>query len=76
VRAYLRNYYGRVGAWWNRKGDEIDVVALSEDEILFGEVKWRNRKIGCNVIESLIEKSELIGGEVPKKRKYLVVSKS
>ncbi len=71
--------YGRAGQWWNRRGDEIDIVALNEkkNEILFGEVKWRNRAIGWNVVEELIEKKELVQWHnEDRKERFLVVSKS
>ncbi len=71
--------YGRAGQWWNRKGDEIDIVALNErkKEILFGEVKWTNRPVGWNLVEELMKKKELVQWNNEKrKEKFLVVSKS
>ena len=71
--------YDRVGSWWNRRGDEIDIVALTEKkkEILFGEVKWTNRPVGWNTVEELKEKKKLVqwhNGD--RKEKCLVVSRS
>ena len=39
--------FERLGRWWDRN-DEIDIVGLSKEfnAILFGEVKWRGKKIG------------------------------
>ncbi len=71
--------YERVGSWWSRKGDEIDIVALNEKkkEILFGEVKWRNRPIGCDVLEELMEKKELVQWHrKDRKESFMLVSKS
>ena len=71
--------YERVGSWWNRRGDEIDIIALNKKkkEILFGEVKWRNRPIGCDVLDELMEKKELVQwNNVDRKEKFLLVSKS
>ena len=71
--------YTKVGSWWNRRGDEIDIVALNErkKEILFGEVKWRNRPIGWNVVEELMEKKELVEwNRDDRKERFLIVSKS
>ncbi len=71
--------YDRVGPWWNRRGDEIDIVALSEKkrEILFGEVKWTNRPVGWNLVEELMEKKELVQwNNKNRKERFLVVSKS
>ena len=68
-----------IGRWWNRRGDEIDMVAVNRDarEILFGEVKWTNKTAGCGILESLKKKKDLVkwhNGE--RKEYYLVVSKS
>ncbi len=68
-----------IGPWWNRKGDEIDLVALNEKkkEILFAEVKWRNRPAGWNVVEGLMEKKELVKwNKEERKERFLIVSKS
>ena len=44
----------KIGRWWDRD-EEIDVVALCEDEnkILFGEVKWSSKPVGTNIYENL-----------------------
>ncbi|MHC1574847.1 MAG: ATP-binding protein [Candidatus Methanogasteraceae archaeon] len=68
-----------IGRWWNRRGDEIDMVAVNGDarEILFGEVKWTNKTTGCGILASLKEKKDLVkwhNGE--RTEYYLVVSKS
>ncbi len=83
IRGIIREnpeYAGyRVGSWWNRRGDEIDIVALNEKkkEILFGEVKWRNRPIGCSIIDEVMEKKDLVKWHnEDRKEKFLVVSKS
>ncbi|MHC1568062.1 MAG: DUF234 domain-containing protein [Candidatus Syntropharchaeia archaeon] len=71
--------FDKVGSWWNRRGDEIDIVALNErkKEILFGEVKWRNRSVGWNVVEELIEKKDLVKWyNEDRKEKFLIVSKA
>lgn len=68
-----------IGRWWNRRGDEIDIVAVNEQtrEILFGEVKWTNKTAGYDIMERLKKKKALVkwhNGE--RKEYYLVVSKS
>ncbi len=68
-----------IGSWWNRRGDEIDIVALNESkkEVLFGEVKWRNRPVGWNIVEELMEKKELVEwNREDRKERFLIVSKS
>lgn len=69
----------RIGTWWNRRGDEIDLVAVNENtkEILFGEVKWTQRLIGCDIIENLRVKKDLVKWHNEQRKEYyLVVSKS
>ena len=65
----------KMGSWWNRRGDEIDIVADLGNEVLFVECKWRNRKITWREVKDLIRKSELVKIESSKKRKYMIVSK-
>ncbi len=69
--------YEECGAWWSRKGEEIDVVAISRkrNEALFGEVKWRNRKMSCKSLGNLERKVELTGLD-GFERRFLMVSKS
>ena len=64
------------GQWWNRRGDEIDVVGFDrrKGEILFVEIKWRNRRTGVDLCRGLIEKADLVdGGSF--KRRFLLISK-
>ena len=78
VRELLMRDYETVGRWW-KKENEIDIVALNNrrKEILLGEVKWRNRPTGWNVVEELLEKKELVEWNSGKREeKLLVVSKA
>ncbi len=78
IRSYmsLKMDYDLVGNWWNRRGDEIDVIAIKGNEITFGEIKWRNRKVDCKVLENLKKKSEMVyTGKKFKKVRYLLISK-
>ena len=56
-----------IGRWWGtntrtRKQVEIDIMGTADkNTALFGECKWRNEKTDLNVLEALIEKSELFG---------------
>ena len=54
--------FRRIGSWWDRKGNEIDICAVSYDksEILFGEVKWRTKKTDVSEVMKLINKTTLI----------------
>ncbi len=66
------------GRWWD-KNEEIDLIAFNSEknEILFGEVKWSNKKIGTNIYEDLKRKSGKVewGKRNPEKH-YALFSKS
>ncbi len=76
----------KVGRWWGshlvdgeKKQEEIDIVALNEGkkEILFGEVKWKNRAIGCEVLNDLKRKASLVAWNSENRtERYLLVSKA
>lgn len=58
----LQFVFRNIGSWWNRKGDEIDIVALNDDtkDILMGECKWNNRKMDVDILTKLKDKKNLI----------------
>ena len=58
----LQFVFRNIGSWWNRKGDEIDIVALNDDtkDILIGECKWNNRKMDVDILTKLKDKKNLI----------------
>jgi AAA+ ATPase superfamily predicted ATPase len=68
------------GRWWGsnpkeKKEEEIDILATDgKNNALFGECKWRNSRMGDDVLLNLIRKSELFPG-IPEK-KYILFSKS
>src|SRR3989344_1559174 len=68
--------FENIGSWWNRTGEEIDIVAYNHKsrKILVGEVKWSNAPVDIDVVDSLMKKSKLIPflGEY----KFLFVSKN
>ncbi|MEK6954039.1 MAG: ATP-binding protein [Candidatus Micrarchaeota archaeon] len=66
--------FEKMGAWWDRKGNEIDLVIDGKNELLLGEVKWTNKQMGVEVLDALLKKSELVnkGG----KRRFILVSKN
>ena len=53
---------GKIGRWWNNQ-EEIDIVAFSEKEMLLGECKWWDDKVGINVLKELERKSAFIEKE-------------
>lgn len=74
--------FNKIGRWWDVIGKvqyEIDLVALDEDnnQILFGESKWSNKKIGINIFKELKEKSRFVNWNINnRKEKYILFSKS
>lgn len=75
MEGYLLDFEN-IGSWWNRSGEEIDIVAYNRKsrKIIVGEVKWTNRQTDVETVESLMRKSKLINftGEY----KFLLISKS
>ncbi|MGL4904417.1 MAG: ATP-binding protein, partial [Cetobacterium sp.] len=65
-----------LGRWWD-KNEEIDIVALGEDEILFGECKWSNKHVGLSVLYKLKEKAKGVKWKNgSRKEYYMLFSKS
>lgn len=46
-----------VGNWWGRN-EEIDVVAIGDDAVLFGECKWTTKPMGENLLDDLVRKAQ------------------
>jgi len=70
--------YGLVGKWWDKR-EEIDIVAINENDnmILFGECKYRNRKVDMKVYNNLVKKSALVSwGNDDRKEEFVLFSKS
>jgi len=66
--------FEKIGRWWD-KNEEIDIVATNSrtNEILFGEVKWTNKKIGTNIYEDLKIKSQRVEWGKNKQKKYFAL---
>jgi len=70
--------FEKIGKWWGnnpykRREEEIDIVALDKNNIIFGECKWQNKKVDISVLNSLIEKSALFNYQ---NKYYILFSKS
>lgn len=52
--------FEEIGRWWNRPGEEIDLVARGRTEILAAEVKWSAQAAGMGVWHDLIRKIPLL----------------
>ena len=67
--------FEEAGRWWGndprkKKQTEIDILAQNGDhEMLFCECKWRNEPMDSDVLDTLIERSELF----PAQEKYLML---
>lgn len=66
--------FTRIGSWWHG-GEEIDVVALNENngKILFGECKWQNKKVDKGVYEKLLEKKGNVRWRDKDRREYFAL---
>lgn len=62
----------KAGKWWD-KDTEIDVVAVGEDSILFGECKYWDSLVGVNVLHQLKEKAKKVDWKKDKRKEYYAV---
>ena len=63
--------FTKIGRWWH-KDKEIDFVALNENtkEILFCEVKYRNKKTDVEVLSDLREKAKYVKWNNENRKEY------
>jgi len=70
--------FTRIGPWWDGT-DEIDLVALNSNEIIFVECKWADldARDGARVLSDLKEKSKKVklGGRSRKER-FIIASRT
>ena len=62
----------KLGRWWNNN-EEIDIVGLGDNEIIFGECKWSNKKVGLSVLLSLKEKSKSVKWNDSSRKEYFIL---
>ena len=67
------------GRWWgnnpvDRREEEIDLVAVSDNAAIFGECKWKNEPVGVGELRKLMEKSQLL--KQYSEKHYMLFSKS
>lgn len=60
--------FEKIGKWWGinlikKCEEEIDIVVIGENKVIFGECKWKNKKMGISEFYSLIEKSSIFNYE-------------
>ena len=49
-----------VGRWWNRQGEELDLIAIGKRELIVGEVTWSRHPAEVAVLRGLQRKAELV----------------
>ena len=59
--------FKKIGRWWGsnpkeRKEEEIDFIAFSGANAVFGECKWKNSKTGIETLDDLVRKGEMFPG--------------
>lgn len=57
-------FYGNIGRWWGnnpklKRQEEIDIMTFRDEDALFGECKWTNTLVDIDVLNDLIEQSNL-----------------
>ncbi|MBU4374287.1 MAG: DUF234 domain-containing protein [Euryarchaeota archaeon] len=64
LREELSGEYMKSGSWWNRRGDEIDLLALGKNKVLAVEIKNMelDMKKAMEHIEGLKKKIALVKG--------------
>ncbi len=72
-------FFKSIGRWWGnnaklRREEEIDLVAYSGKEAIFGECKWQSSQLGIETLAELVRRSELLPNFTDKK--YILFSKS
>ncbi|MCI0504069.1 ATP-binding protein [Candidatus Micrarchaeota archaeon] len=67
----LPENFSKIGRWWSRKGDEIDIVLVGDDSVLLVECKWDSEADGGAILQSLRQKERLV--EHGKKNVYYAV---
>lgn len=72
----LKIDFERIGSWWDRKANEIDIMAFNKKKgsVLLGEIKWTNDKVDTDLLDDLARKAKMVNftGEY----KLMLVSKS
>ena len=67
--------FDRIGSWWNRAGEEIDIVALNEKtkQILLAECKWSNRTVGMATAKRLMQRAGMIEWNMVGRKEYFAL---
>jgi len=68
----------KLGKWWGnnpatKKEEEIDLLGLGDNQVIIGECKWTNARVGIGDLERLKEKGSIIACQ---DRIFVIFSKS
>ncbi|MCD4818670.1 MAG: ATP-binding protein [Candidatus Cloacimonetes bacterium] len=62
----------KCGRWWD-KDNEIDVVGIGGNNIIFGECKWSKKSVGMSILKELETKSRSVKWETKKRNEYFIL---
>lgn len=68
-----------IGSWWDRSGNEVDILLYSKKDkkIAAGEVKWRERLVGIDVVKRLMSNLDMIDWHNGRRKEFpFIISKS
>lgn len=69
---------GNIGRWWGtdpvkKRQEEIDLMAIQDNQALLGECKWRNAPVNRDILEQLLDRGRLFHHD---KISYFLFSKT
>jgi AAA+ ATPase superfamily predicted ATPase len=66
----------KIGGWW-QANEEIDLVLLGEEEVVFVECKWSSRPVGIDILNELERKSGKVLSEIgSRKASFAICARS
>ena len=70
---------GNIGRWWGTNSktkpwEKLDIVAVSENQVLLGECKWRNAQVDTGIIQTFLGRGNLL--PYPPKKQFYIFSKT
>lgn len=68
--------FEEIGRWWNRPGEEIDIVASGGTEILAGEVTWSKNQMSLETLRHLEVKAPKIEQIRGRPVRFVLVSRN
>jgi AAA+ ATPase superfamily predicted ATPase len=59
----------QIGGWW-RANEEIDLIAVGQNDILLSECKWAERPVGIDILRDLERKAILASRETGDRKRW------